>query len=91
MLKGRRKKITIRDFDSIAIVGRGAFGEVRVCREKITGNVVAVKNMKKEEMYKKNQIIHVRTEKEILKNANNPWVVNLKYSFQVSINFVNLG
>ena len=39
--------------------------------------------MKKEEMYKKNQIIHVMTEKEILKNANNPWIVNLKNSFQV--------
>ena len=33
-------------------------------------------------MYKKNQIIHVRTEREILKTANNLWVVNLKFSFQ---------
>ena len=33
-------------------------------------------------MYKKNQIIHVRTEREILKTANNSWVVNLRYSFQ---------
>lgn len=33
-------------------------------------------------MYKKNQIIHLRTEREILKTANNSWIVNLRYSFQ---------
>jgi len=38
--------------------------------------------MKKEDMIRKNQIIHLRTEREILINANNPWVVKLKYCFQ---------
>lgn len=38
--------------------------------------------MKKEDMRSKNQIMHVRTEKEILRNANIPWIVNLRYSFQ---------
>jgi len=33
-------------------------------------------------MFQKNQIMHVRTEKEILTTANSDWVVNLKYSFQ---------
>lgn len=37
--------------------------------------------MRKEDMLSKNQIMHVRTEKEIL-TSNNPWIVNLKYSFQ---------
>lgn len=39
--------------------------------------------MRKDDMFQKNQIMHVRTEKEILINANNHWVVELKYSFQV--------
>ncbi len=38
--------------------------------------------MRKEDMYQKNQIMHVRTEKEILTSAHSPWVVNLRYSFQ---------
>jgi serine/threonine protein kinase len=38
--------------------------------------------MRKDDMYQKNQILHVRTEKEILTTANSPWVVNLRYSFQ---------
>ena len=38
--------------------------------------------MRKDDMFQKNQIMHVRTEKEILTTANSEWVVNLKYSFQ---------
>ena len=33
-------------------------------------------------MLSKNQILHVRTEREILTTAKNPWIVNLRYSFQ---------
>ena len=73
--------MSIREFEPLSIIGRGAFGEVRVCRQKETGSIVAVKKMRKEDMIKKNQLMHVRTEKEIL-TADNPWIVKLKYSFQ---------
>lgn len=78
----RRKKISARDFEPIAIIGRGAFGEVRLCRWKDTGEVVAMKKMNKSEMEKKNQIAHVRAERNILASAQNPWIVELKCSFQ---------
>ena len=80
-MRKTRKKMSIREFEPLTIIGRGAFGEVRICRQKSTGAIVAVKKMRKEEMLKKNQLMHVRTEKEIM-TANNPWIVNLKYSFQ---------
>ncbi len=66
----------------MAIIGKGAFGEVRVCREIKTGEIVAIKKMRKDDMFQKNQIMHVRTEKEILTTAKSQWVVNLRYSFQ---------
>jgi serine/threonine kinase 38 len=50
----RRKKITVRDFEPLSIIGRGAFGEVRICKVKATGEVVAMKKMKKSEMVYKN-------------------------------------
>ncbi len=81
--------MTIKEFDPIRIIGKGAFGEVRVCREKSTGEIVAIKKMKKDEMQRKNQIIHMRTEREILTNAskiNCPWIVSLKYAFQDDYN-----
>ncbi len=50
----RRAKISVRDFEPLKIIGRGAFGEVRVCRHKKSGEVVAIKKMKKTEMIYKN-------------------------------------
>lgn len=74
--------MSIREYEPIAIIGKGAFGEVRVCREIKTSEIVAIKKMRKDDMYQKNQIMHVRTEKEILTTAKSPWVVGLKSSFQ---------
>lgn len=37
----------VRDFDVRAVVGRGHFSEVQVVREKATGDVCALKVMKK--------------------------------------------
>lgn len=74
--------MTIRDFESLAIIGRGAFGEVRVCKHIATGDIVAIKKMKKEEMHNKNQVLHVRVERDVLSEAKNPWIVDLKFSFQ---------
>ena len=72
----------MRDYDPLKIIGRGAFGEVRVCRDKKTREVVAIKKMKKNEMIYKNQVAHVRAERDILALAKNPWIVELKCSFQ---------
>lgn len=74
--------MTAKDFDPIAIIGRGAFGEVRVCRWKETNEIVAMKKMNKSEMEYKNQVAHVRAERDILATAANPWIVELKCSFQ---------
>jgi len=59
--------MTVYDYEPLQIVGRGAFGEVRVCRNLKTSKIVALKKLYKDEMHKKNQIIHVRTEKEFLR------------------------
>lgn len=71
----------MRDFEPLSIIGRGAFGEVRICRFKETGEVIAMKKMKKAEMLYKNQVAHVKAERDVLIKAKNPWVVDLKYSF----------
>ena len=49
--KESRKKITVSDFESLAVIGRGAFGEVRLVRRKgkpgdpQTGQILALKSM----------------------------------------------
>lgn len=50
----RRQRINIYDFEPIKIIGRGAFGEVRLVRYIPTGEVLAMKKMKKTEIVFKN-------------------------------------
>ena len=77
-----REKQSIYDYESLAIIGRGAFGEVHVCREIKTGNIYAIKKMKKEILTQKNQVMHIRSEQLIMSKIKSPWIVDLKASFQ---------
>ena len=77
-----REKQSIRQYESLSIIGRGAFGEVHVCREKNTGNIYAVKKIKKEILIEKKQLIHIRNEQYFMSNVKNEWIVDLKASFQ---------
>ncbi|CAN4102285.1 unnamed protein product [Withania somnifera] len=52
----RRHKICVDDFELLTIIGRGAFGEVRLCREKKSGNIYAMKKLKKSEMLIRGQV-----------------------------------
>lgn len=87
--KESRKKVTVSDFESLAVVGRGAFGEVRLVRRKgkaddpQTGQIFALKSMKKEMMVVKNQVHHVKAERDALAKADtaNRWLTVLHYSF----------
>lgn len=77
-----KQKMSAADFDTLAVIGRGAFGEVRVVRKKDTQEIFAMKIMKKSEMVKKNQQQHIRAERDLLSLIDNPYVVQLVFSFQ---------
>ncbi|EFJ43530.1 serine/threonine protein kinase 19 [Volvox carteri f. nagariensis] len=78
----QRQRMTADDFDSLRIIGRGAFGEVRVVREKLTGKVMAMKKLRKAEMLSRGQVAHVKAERNVLAEVQNPYIVKLYYSFQ---------
>mmetsp|Transcript_5045 Transcript_5045/g.7791 ORF Transcript_5045/g.7791 Transcript_5045/m.7791 type:complete len:359 (-) Transcript_5045:704-1780(-) len=77
-----RKKLSLKDFQTVKIIGRGAFGEVKLCRKHEDGRIYAMKVMAKAEMFKKNQIAHIQAERDVLACADNPWIVKLYHSFQ---------
>ena len=77
-----REKLTIQDYESLNIIGRGAFGEVHVCRNKKTNEIVAIKKIKKSVLFQKNQIKHTRDEQDFLSKIKSNWIVELKCSFQ---------
>ncbi|XP_043720061.1 serine/threonine-protein kinase tricornered isoform X2 [Telopea speciosissima] len=78
----KRHKICVDDFELLTIIGRGAFGEVRLCREKSSGNIYAMKKLKKSEMLSRGQVEHVRAERNLLAEVASHCIVKLYYSFQ---------
>lgn len=81
-LRKLREKYTIYDYEHISIIGKGAFGEVHLCKDKRTNQVVAIKKMKKELLLKKYQLNHIKDEQYFLSRISSPWIVNLNSSFQ---------
>ncbi|XP_038988535.1 serine/threonine-protein kinase tricornered-like [Phoenix dactylifera] len=78
----QRYKVGVDDFELLTIIGRGAFGEVRLCREKTTRQVYAMKILKKSEMLHKDQVEHVKAERNLLAEVDSPCIVKLYCSFQ---------
>lgn len=81
-LRLRRTKIKLSDFRTVKVIGKGAFGEVRLVQKVDTGKVYAMKSLQKAEMLKRDQLAHVRAERDVLAESTSPWVVQLFYSFQ---------
>jgi len=65
-------------------IGRGAFGEVWVVRDKNDGKIYAMKILDKADLIKKNQISNTLAEQNYLSSGDSPWVVQLIASFQDS-------
>ncbi|OMO67265.1 hypothetical protein CCACVL1_20668 [Corchorus capsularis] len=78
----KRHKICVDDFDLLTMIGKGAFGEVRLCREKKSGDIFAMKKLKKSEMLSRGQVEHVRAERNLLAEVAGDYIVKLYYSFQ---------
>ena len=91
---GNSKKVSIEYFEPVAIIGKGAFGKVRLVKVKNEVKIdslttsssncglYAMKSMHKKAMITKNQIGHIKAERDILSLSDNPWLVTLYYSFQ---------
>ncbi len=75
-------ELSINQFISIKIIGKGAFGEVRVCKFIPTNEIMAVKIIPRSEITKKNQLKHLRVERDILAYNNSDWIVGSKFAFQ---------
>ncbi|KAK1266903.1 Serine/threonine-protein kinase AtPK1/AtPK6 [Acorus gramineus] len=78
----QRHKMGVDDFELLTMIGKGAFGEVRVCREKTTGHVYAMKKLKKSEMLRRGQVEHVKAERNLLAEVDSNCIVKLYCSFQ---------
>lgn len=85
-LRLKRSRLGVEDFEPLKVIGRGAFGEVRLVQKRDTGHVYAMKILRKADMLEKEQVAHVRAERDILVEADHQWVVKMYYSFQDVMN-----
>ncbi|EGC31155.1 hypothetical protein DICPUDRAFT_50356 [Dictyostelium purpureum] len=81
---GKSSSISINDFEIIKPISRGAFGRVYLAQKKKTGDLYAIKVLKKLDTIRKNMTSHVITERDILATVQNDFVVKLFYAFQSS-------
>jgi protein-serine/threonine kinase len=81
-LRFLRTKDKPENYNTIKIIGKGAFGEVKLVQKKADNKVYAMKSLIKSEMFKKDQLAHVRSERDILAESDSPWVVKLYTTFQ---------
>ena len=81
-LRMKRCKLSVRDFIPLKVIGKGAFGEVRLVQKADTGHVYAMKALRKREIVAKDQVAHVKAERDMLVVADQQWVVKMYYSFQ---------
>ncbi|XP_020590536.1 probable serine/threonine protein kinase IRE4 isoform X2 [Phalaenopsis equestris] len=76
-----KERIGIDDFDLIKPISRGAFGRVYLARKRRTGDLFAIKVLKKLAMIRKNDVERIVAERNILITVRNPFVVRFYYSF----------
>lgn len=79
----KRAKMDKSMFVKLKHIGVGAFGEVTLVKKiDATNHLYAMKTLRKVDVLKRNQVAHVKAERDILAEADNEWVVRLYYSFQ---------
>jgi len=75
-------KVCLEDFEILKVVGRGSYGKVMQVRKKDTGNIYAMKTLKKQMLRARKQIKNTKTERRVLELIDHPFLVSLKFAFQ---------
>jgi RAC serine/threonine-protein kinase len=66
----------------VKVIGKGSFGKVFLVREKQTSEMFALKVLKKDNIIKRNQVEHTKTERSVLGYVKHPFIVGLNMAFQ---------
>lgn len=79
------RKVSLNDFNFLAVLGKGNFGKVMLAEEKHTGQLFAIKVLKKEFIIENDEIDSTRSEKRVFLVAareRHPFLLLLHSCFQ---------
>eukprot|EP00002_Diphylleia_rotans_P015609 TRINITY_DN3020_c0_g1_i3.p1 TRINITY_DN3020_c0_g1~~TRINITY_DN3020_c0_g1_i3.p1 ORF type:complete len:302 (-),score=58.40 TRINITY_DN3020_c0_g1_i3:372-1277(-) len=94
MLKGA---VNVESFEPLCVLGRGGYGKVTLVKKKDTQRFYAMKSIHKTKLIETDEVEGTKTEKEVLKKINHPFIVGLKFSFQtdeklyIVLDYINGG
>ena len=74
--------MTLADFEIKKVIGRGSFGKVFLVQKKTTGEIYAMKSLRKDVITEYDQVESTKLEKDILLEADNEFLVGMSYVFQ---------
>jgi len=78
----RAQPPSIKDFEVVKPISRGAFGSVYLAKKKITGEYFAIKVLRKSDMVAKNQVTNVKAERAIMMwQGESDFVAKLYWTF----------
>lgn len=77
-------RVSVKDFEMKSTIGRGHFGEVLLSKERSTGEVFAMKIMKKAHILQQPDAAFYSAERDIMAFSQSPWLTCLHYAFQDS-------
>ena len=93
----KQASIGLDSFNIERVLGRGAFGKVFLVTKKDTGQLYAMKVLKKDMLEKRNQITNTKTERQIMGGVDHGFIVQLRFAFQtvdklyMLMDFINGG
>lgn len=79
------KPVTLQDFNFLSVLGKGNFGKVMLAEERATGELVAIKVLKKAFCIENDEIESLRSEKRVFLAASrekHPFLLTLHSCFQ---------
>jgi len=81
-IDGHKKLIhyKLEDFDMVKTIGTGTFARVCLCRDRTSREYFALKILAIHDVIRLKQVEHVKNEKNILKEINHPFLVDLTWS-----------
>lgn len=80
-----RRKIGLNDFNFLSVLGKGNFGKVMLAEEKRSGNLYAIKVLKKEFIIENDEVESTKSEKRVFLAAareRHPFLLGLHSCFQ---------
>ncbi|KAH6601640.1 hypothetical protein BASA50_001497 [Batrachochytrium salamandrivorans] len=75
-------EVDLRDFKLRQVIGKGAFGKVKLVEFRSTKQKYALKYINKLQCIEKKQVYHMFDERMLLETLEHPFIVNLRFAFQ---------